>query len=189
MKVEVTVEEVNKIFDHYVSKSRIDPESGALLFGDLPVIWSRASFMSNIYTELESLVGQSASSVLKRIGRSYGKTFYELISTGDNRIPMDDKEQVYRYICAETQAIGWGQITIEEVDDQIIITSKGFASARNLTADQKQEGSPDAYFMGYFEGLFSEMHGKRYTAEDVSCVAKGDSQCKFLLTTTPQPEL
>ena len=189
MKVEVTVDDVKKIFDHYVSKSRIDPETGELLFGNIPVVWSRASFMSNIYAELESLVGQSASSVLKRIGKSYGKTFYELMRTENYVIPMDDKEKVYRYICAETQAIGWGQISIEEVGDRIIITSKGFASARNLTADQKPEGSPDAYFIGYFEGLFSEMHGRRLTAEEDKCVAKGDSQCRFVLTPTPQPEL
>lgn len=186
MKVEATIEEANNVLTLYKNNTRIDPDSGALRFGNLPVIWARADFISNIFIELEKLVGQSASSVMKRIGKVYGSKFYELLKKGNTALFIDDKERLYRYICAETQAIGWGQMSIEEQDDEIIITSKGFASGKYFHSTGQTRDSPiDTYFLGYFEGFLREMHGKKFDGEEVECVAKGDSQCKMVFKTPP----
>jgi predicted hydrocarbon binding protein len=185
MKVDATVEEANNVLTLYKNNTKIDPESGALRFGNLPVIWARADFISNIFTELENLVGQSATSVMKRIGKVYGSKFYELLKKGNTALFIDDNEKLYRYICAETQAIGWGQMSIEEKDDEIIITSKGFASGTYFkSTGQTRDSSIDAYFLGYFEGFFREMHRKKFDGEEVECVAKGDDQCKMVFTIT-----
>jgi predicted hydrocarbon binding protein len=187
IKVSASLEKVKKILEQYKARSRIDEVTGELLFGQLPVVWARAEFMSNIYTELESLVGESANSVLKRIGKGYGKKFYELLTSGDFGFSMQDKQEVYSYICAETQAIGWGRIEIWDTGDEIVITSKnGLAVGKCMKAHGEKSDAPvDGYFLGYFEGFFNEMHGKRYFCEEEECVAKGDAQCKFVYTVEP----
>ncbi len=187
MKVEVSVEEANNVLNLYKNNTKIDPESGALKFGNLPVIWARADFISNIYIELENLVGQSASSVLKRIGKIYGSKFYNLLKNGKTALFINDPVKLYQYICAETQAIGWGQMSIEELGEDIIITSKGFASGEYFSSTGQKRDTPiDAYFLGYFEGFLSEMHGKRFNGEETECVAMGNDQCKMVFSTTPR---
>ena len=187
MKIEVSIDEVNNGLHLYQTNTRIDPDTAILMFGKLPVIWSRAEFMTNIYVELENLVGESAASVMKRFGKKYGKDFYKMLKDGDTALFINDKEKLYRYICAETQAIGWGQISIEEEGGGVIITSKGFASGMTFARKGEKHGTPiDSYFVGYFEGFLSEMSGKKFTGEEVECVAMGDGQCKMIFSSEPR---
>lgn len=184
MKVEVTMDEVNAVLNLYKMNTKIDEVSGALQFGNLPVIWARAEILANLYVELESLVGQSAVSVMKRIGTAYGKKFYEMLKTGNTSLFIDDKEKLYKYICAETQAIGWGRIVIEDNDKEIVITSPGFPAGRcQMLAGIVRETPIDAYFLGYFEGFFREIKDERLVGEEIECVSMGHSQCKMVFKT------
>jgi predicted hydrocarbon binding protein len=187
MKVKVETKEVMDILEMYKVNMRIKPETGELVFGELPIILARAEIMANFLIELESLVGQSASSVLKRIGKTYGQKFYSLMKVGYSTMFLDDKEKIYKFFCAETQAIGWGGIVVEEVGEEIIITSPlGLASSRTFRHNsQKRETPVDAYFLGYFEGFLTEMHGKKFFGDEVECIAKGNKQCKFVFKSEP----
>jgi len=187
MKVEIDIGEVMEILDLYKVNMRIKPETGELVFGELPIILARAEIMANLLLELESLVGQSASSVLKRIGKTYGQKFYGLMKVGYSTMFLDDEEKIYNFLCAETQAIGWGEISVEEKGEEIIITSNlGLAASRSFRRNNiKRDFPADAYFLGYFEGFLAEMHKKRLFGEEVECIAKGDKQCKMIFKPEP----
>ena len=184
MKIEATPEEVANLLNHY--KTTIQPKSstGELVYEDIPVIIARAEFMSNIYSELEGIVGESATGVMKKIGKSYGEMFYNLTSNGQQSHLLANKEKIFNFICAETEAIGWGRITIEELPNKIIIIAdQGMATGRNY--EGKSEHPVDSYFLGYFEGFFSKLNNTTYYGVETECVAKGDERCKMEFGTEP----
>jgi predicted hydrocarbon binding protein len=137
--------------------------------------------MADLYLELESLVGASAAAVMKRIGKAYGEKFYDMLATGNTSLFIDDKEKLYKYICSETQAIGWGKIVIEDDGDTITLTSPGFAAGRCAQlSGEVRDTAIDSYFFGYFEGFFSKVRGEKLAGEELECVSKGDDQCKLV---------
>ncbi|MFO7619563.1 MAG: hypothetical protein R6W91_07945 [Thermoplasmata archaeon] len=185
MKVNATKEQVASILNDYKSGTSIDPETGELLFGDLPIIFARAEIMSNIYQELEKLVGESASGVMKRLGKSYGEKFLDLIAEEQEDL-LKNRKLLYQFICAETQAIGWGRITIEDENGAITISSKdGLASGRTASPHGARPHSMDAYFLGYFEGFLSKLDNTQYSGEESECVAKGDGMCRMVFRKQP----
>ena len=183
MKIEASPEEVASLLNQYKSTIQPKPSTGELVYADIPVMFARAEIMSNIYSELEGLVGASATGVLKKIGKSYGEMFFELLSNHQAEI-LADKEKIFNHVCAETEAIGWGRISIEEFPDKIIVISdQGMATARNY---KEQSPHPvDSYFLGYFEGFFSKLNNTTYYGVETECVAKGDSRCKMEFGTEP----
>ncbi|MBA3046606.1 MAG: hypothetical protein KKH41_00700 [Candidatus Thermoplasmatota archaeon] len=185
MKVNATKEQVASILNDYKSNTEIDPKTGELLFGELPIILARAEIMSNIYQELEKLVGESASGVMKRLGKSYGEKFLDLITEEQEGL-LDDRELLYQFVCAETQAIGWGCITIEDDGKQVVISSKdGLASGRTALPKGGRAHSMDSYFLGYFEGFLSKLDNESYFGEESECVGKGDGQCRMFFRKNP----
>ncbi len=183
MIIEATPDEVAAILNQYKTTIQPKMETGQLVFQDIPVMFARAEFMSNIYSELESMVGESARGVLKSIGKAYGEMFYALMSSQQGEL-LTDKAKVYKYVCAETQAIGWGKISIEELSDKIIIRSDGgLATSRNYKG--QSEYPIDSYFLGYFEGFLSKFNNITYYGYETECVAKGDERCKMEFGTEP----
>ena len=184
MKVEASPEEVASILNQYKTIIQSNTTTGELVFEDIPVIIARAEFMSNIYSELESLVGASASGVLKRIGKVYGEKFYELLINGPEGNTIGDRQKLFSHLCAETQAIGWGRITIEEFPGKIVVMSeKGLATGRNYEGTSEQP--VDSYFLGYFEGFLSKLDNISYHGIESECVAVGNDCCKLEFGTEP----
>ena len=184
MRIEVSFDEVNAVLNLYKMNTKIEEKTGALQFGNLPVIWARAEIMADLYTELESLVGASAAAVMKRIGKAYGEKFYDMLATGNTSLFIDDKEKLYKYICSETQAIGWGKIVIEDDGETITLTSPGFAAGRCQKLVGIVRDTPiDSYFFGYFEGFFGKVKGEKLVGEEVECVSMGHEQCKLVFKT------
>lgn len=180
MKVKATELQVASILDDYKNGTHPDPRTGELLFGDLPIIFARAEMMANIYQELESLVGESAGAVLKRMGRRYGEKFHRLV-TEERGDLLGNRELLLQFVCAETQAIGWGRITIEDDGKEVVITSRdGLASGRAIAGSSGRTAPVDSYFLGYFEGFLNTLDSTRYSSEEVECVAKGDKQCRMV---------
>ena len=184
MRAEASPEEVASILNQYKTIIQSNTTTGELVFEDVPVIIARAEFMSTIYSELESLVGASASGVLKRIGKVYGEKFYELLMNGPEGNAIGDRQKLFSYLCAETQAIGWGRISIEEFPGKIVVRSEeGLATGRNY--EGKSEQPVDSYFLGYFEGFFNKLDNIIYHCIESECVAMGDSCCKMEYGTEP----
>jgi predicted hydrocarbon binding protein len=87
-------------------------------------------------------------------------------------------------MCAETEAIGWGRISIEEFPGKIVLVSKnGLAAGRNYSG--KSPHPVDSYFLGYFEAFLGKLDNTTYYGVETECVAMGDSQCKMEFGTEP----
>ena len=184
MKVEASPEEVASLLNQYKTIIQPKPSTGELVYEDIPVMIARAEIMSNVYSELEGIVGESATGVLKKIGKSYGEMFYNLISNSPQSNLLADKEKMFNFICAETEAIGWGRISIEELPNKvIIIADQGMATGRNY--NDTSDHPVDSYFLGYFEGFLNKLNGTVYYGVETQCVAKGDSCCKMEFGTEP----
>lgn len=185
MKIEPNREYVERVLATYKNSTQIDYESGELVFGKMPIIWARAEFLYNIYHELSELIGDSANSILRRIGNPYGASFFNNIKESGVIDKLAKTENVYLYLCSENLVIGWGQISIEEANGTItVISEPGLPTGRSFRRHkQKSQWSVDSYFLGYLEGFFSEMHGKQIVGEELECVGKGDDRCvmRFLI--------
>ncbi len=186
MKVEASGEQVASILNDYKVNTRADLATGQLIFGQLPIIYARAEIICNIYQELYNLVGESASAVLKRMGRTYGEKFHDLIEQEDSKL-FEDREMLLQFVCAETQAIGWGRIAIEDDGRTVtIISPDGLVGGRIMAEKGKHPHAIDSYFLGYFEGFLTKLDGIRYDSEESLCVAKGDAKCMMVFRRKPK---
>ncbi len=183
MKIVASKDYVEKVLETYKSTTNIDYESGRLMLGEnMPIIWARAEFMYNIYSELENLISESATSILRRIGKPYGSSFFKTLKESGTIEKLARNENVYLYLCSENLTIGWGMISIEEKEDEIeVISEPGLPVGRGFKEKgRKSEWPVDSYFCGYLEGFFSEMHRMALTGEEVECVGKGDPRCRMI---------
>lgn len=184
MKIEASPEEVVGILNEYKTIIQPKASTGELVFEDIPVMFARAEIMSHIYSELEGIVGESTPGVLKKIGKGYGKMFYDLLSKGQHSDLLKDRSRIFHYLCAETEAIGWGRISIEEFPGKIIITSnEGMVAGRNYKGQSQHP--VDSYLLGYFEGFFNNLDNTTYYGVETECVAKGDERCRMEFGTEP----
>ncbi len=180
MKVSATREDVLDVLKMYKERVRVDFDKGQLMLGELPIIWARAELQFNMYAEMENLIGEPAAAVIRRMAKPYGASFCKLLHQGflkDGRTPT--REELFKDVCAENLAIGWGSIEIEENPGEISVRSKTglpvgleFASRK-----MKTERGVDSYFLGYFEGFLTALDNAPYHGEESKCRAKGDSEC------------
>jgi predicted hydrocarbon binding protein len=180
MKVSATREDVLGVLKTYKERVHVDFDSGQLKLGNLPIIWARAELQFNMYAEMENLIGEPASAVIRRMAKPYGASFCKLLHQGflkDNRTPSRD--EMFRDVCAENLAIGWGQIEIEERPGEITVRSKtGLPVGLEFASRKlKSERGVDSYFLGYFEGFLSALDNAPYHGEESLCRAKGDGEC------------
>jgi len=184
MKVVATEEAARAVFEKYKSATRMNFEKGTLEAGDVRVIWSRATLLHEIQTEMTKLMGDATLSVVSSIARVHGADFISVAT----KYLLDDgleptRENLLIYLCAETAAIGWGRIEVEIEDDVIYVTARnGFSGGQSAAASgETTDRAVDAYFLGYFEGWFSKMRGKTYRGQETECLAKGDEWCRLVL--------
>ncbi len=184
MKYEASIEEVEKMFHEYMDRMHLIEDTGEMIFDGIPAVIVRSSIFYRFFKGMYELMGASAYSVLSYIGKEHGQDFYEYLK---NEYEKKGKEltpdDILRYTVNEMPAIGWGRITIEDNGDEIIIDApQGFVVGRHYKNEgEKIEIPVDAYFLGYFTGLFSRAKGMEFQGEEVECVAKGDPHCRMVL--------
>ena len=183
LKVTADKAQVEKIHKSYKEVISIDLEKGELMYKDLPIIFARAELLYNLSEEMKKIIGESAHGLMYRIGRPYGLTFYKLVEKDAelNRKKLS-REDAFKGLCADNSAIGWGNVEIEDEGGRIIVTAPhGFPTSQGFLAhNQKSDTPADSYFLGYFEGFFSAMDKTRYRGNEVTCIAKGDKECKMV---------
>ncbi len=187
MWIEVTDDEIKEIHSAYREGTRIDFESGRLMLDSLPVIWTRASILYNMYIEMKKIVGEAVHALMHTIGKAYGINFYVLTI---NRLKDENnevtREKILKYLCAETGAIGWGRISIEDLPGKVtIVAKKGCPVGHEAREKKKLLTEPvDAYFLGYFEGFISCLNNRDFSGQEVKCVGKGDEECLMVFKPT-----
>ncbi len=184
MKYEPKSEDIKKMLATYAYKMKINEETGELIFDSIPAVLARSSIFYSFFKGMRELIGASAYSVLSYIGTEHGKNFYNYLKKEYERNNKELKcEDVFNYSVNEMPAVGWGKIIIEDKGDEIVIESpEGLAVGRYYREKKENSDMPvDAYFLGYFVGLFSEAKGYALKGEEVECVGKGDKRCLMIL--------
>ncbi len=184
MRIEPSEEYVTSVLEKYKRSTSVDFTTGDLKYDDVPIIWARAELLYHIYSELESLMSESALAILKRIGKPYGSNFYKMMKEQGQVERLQNQENIYKYLVSETMAIGWGEVAIDTVGDLLIFTcEKGLTVGKYHKSKGKTSNwAIDSYFLGYLEGFLTEMHGRPYKGEETECVGKGDDRCTIRLT-------
>ena len=188
MKITASREDVLEILKMYKERVHVDFDSGQLKLDSLPIIWARAELQFNMYAEMENLIGEPASAVIRRMAKPYGASFCKLLHQGflkAGRTPT--RNELFKDVCAENLAIGWGGIEIEEMPEEITVRSKtGLPVGLEFALREiKSERSVDSYFLGYFEGFLSALDNRTYHGTEVSCKAKGDNECVMVFKKAP----
>ncbi len=184
MRYEASKEEVEKMFHDYMGKMHLNEDTGEMIFDGIPAVIVRSSIFYRFFKGMYELMGASAYSVLSYIGKEHGRDFYDYLKREYEDMGKElTVEEIFRYTVNEMPAIGWGRITIEDNDNEIIIEApNGFVVGRYYKNEGEKTDIPvDAYFLGYFTGLFSRARGTEYQGEEVECIAKGDSRCLMIL--------
>ena len=184
MRYQPMSENIKKMFATYASKISINEKTGELIFDGIPVVLARSSIFYSFFKGMRELIGASAYSVLSYIGSEHGRDFYDYLQREYQKNNKELKvEDIFNYAVNELPAVGWGKITIEDNGDEIIIESReGLAVGRYYKERDEISDMPvDAYFLGYFVGLFSEAKGCALKGEEIECVGKGDNRCLIRL--------
>ncbi len=184
MKYEPSRQEVEKLFREYMEKMHLVEDTGEIIFDGIPAVIVRSSVFYHFFEGMRELMGASAYSVLSYIGKEHGRDFYEYLKAEYERRKEElTVEEILKYTVNEMPTIGWGRVIIEDKGDEIIIEApEGLAAGRHYKQEGKKLDIPvDAYFLGYFVGLFSSAKGMDFKGEEVECVAKGDSRCLMIL--------
>ena len=184
MRYEASKEDIEKMFREYMGRMHLEEETGEMIFDGIPAVIVRSSIFYRFFKGMYELMGASAYSVLSYIGNEHGRDFYDYLKSeyekkGNELTP----EEIFRYTVNEMPAIGWGRITIEDNGDEIVIEAPhGFVVGGYYKNEGEKTDIPvDAYFLGYFTGLFSKAKGVEFKGEEVECVAKGDPRCLMVL--------
>ncbi|MFH0816825.1 MAG: hypothetical protein V1934_08455 [Methanobacteriota archaeon] len=188
MTVKASREDVLEVLKMYKERVHVDFDSGQLMLDSLPIIWARAELRFNMYAEMENLIGEPASAVIRRMAKPYGASFCKLLHQGflkAGRTPS--RNELFKDVCAENLAIGWGGIEIDEKPGEITVTSKtGLPVGVEFALRKvKSERSVDSYFLGYMEGFLSALDNSSYHGEETFCKAKGDAECVMVFKKAP----
>ena len=179
MRIEPSEEYVLNVLDKYKRNTNVDFDSGELRYEGVAIIWARSELLYHIYSELESLMSESALAILKRIGKPYGTNFYKMMKEQDLVERLETEENIYNYLVSETMAIGWGEVVMDVLGEAMVFTcEKGLPVGSFHRKNGKTSPYPiDTYFLGYIEGFLTEMHGRPYKGEETECVGQGDERC------------
>jgi len=85
-------------------------------------------------------------------------------------------------ILAERVAHGWGIPKLLEFDEQkprAKVEVKDLFECLSLKGKCKEAKSH--FFRGYLNGVFNVVFNKKVTTIEVECIAKGDSNCSFVV--------
>lgn len=176
--------DAERIFEYYKSNLSLDFEKGRLKLDDNSLILARAELLYDIFNELYTIIGKTVHSLIYRIAKPYGVNFVKwLESSAKERGDTLTREDVLKFVCSENPAIGWGWIEISEEEGKVIITSRKGFPVGQIYRDKKKNPkmAVDTYFLGYFEGIFSQLDNCSYKSTEELCIGKGDSMCRLVL--------
>lgn len=183
MRIKPSQKDIEKVYDIYLKQSKIDFDKGQLKLGDLPIIWARAELLYDMYLELRKLVGDSANPLMEKMGKPYGRNFFNTLQKAFVATDGEmDREAILTFFCAENAVIGWGRISVENDKERWIVKcEKGFPVAQAFKARKMfATDAVDAYFLGYFEGFLSELTGSKIRGSEDKCLALGDDHCRMV---------
>ncbi len=123
---------------------------------------------------LQTFTDEAEASMPGLIERT-GKNFAEKI-TGDLAESL-----------AEFNRTGLGNLTLEKLD---LTNNKAFFSGEGLLqgSARKMDEAVDSFTKGFLSGLVGRLAGVDAICEEMTCIAKGDDRCTFIVDTAREAE-
>lgn len=173
--------------DHF-SKLRMQPEKGTIHVGDQRYVLVRATSLTSGFLEvMRDVIGEEEAlkfwyRLARVIGRDDSKTFCEERKLTDPTAKLSTGPIHFAFA-------GWARVEIDDrsrpaTDDSYYLeyTHPNTFEAATFLSSKKASDKPVCVFSaGYSAGWCSEAFGVDVHAREVTCVAKGDPECRFVM--------
>jgi predicted hydrocarbon binding protein len=166
---------------------RWDPAHGALLVGgERYVLYRSMSMALHLREELERVVGPAADTVIYRFGKACGAAdaayYFE-------RHPQDSPAQ---RLAMGPVAFALGGYAVVQVlpesspspDEDFLLTydhPNSYEAEAYIRSGNRPEGPVCSLNSGYSAGWCGKAFGLVLEAKEVSCLARGDAHCRFVM--------
>lgn len=151
--------------------------------GTRPLVMLSIGSMAALFRHVKEMfgAGPAADIIIHQMGLSVGKEIYEGFESQFGKNVSREVLEEYLHI---VRAAGWGWETLKELDTQASSARVEFAHNAECLSYQRASKPQSQFVRGTYAGFFSGLFDKRATAEEVRCVAKGDTVCEFVLKPT-----
>ena len=164
-------------------------EKGEIRLGSERYVMYRAASLSvQLRRELENLVGSGVSTVLYRFGRSCGqadaKHFFEVYADKNLDPPMKLALGPVSFALCGYALVEILPESKPSPDEDFLIVydhTNVYESQSFLEQGIESKVPVDSLNAGYSAGWCSEAFGLQLESKEISCVAKGDAQCRFVM--------
>jgi predicted hydrocarbon binding protein len=175
------VELEKTLAEQYSLMQGIKTEDGVLSIGSTRTIL----FSSKAFVFLAKSIYRHAPQAVKFLFYDAGyRTGEEFVSTLAQA--SDDKEELMQYAVEFFKQAGYGNFELAEFDlgrpyVRIVGTNLFEASLADEIGIFRTPRTVDHYSRGMFAGFFSQLLGIEVVCEEMSCQAKGDEVCTFVV--------
>lgn len=154
---------------------RFDGEKGGLFFQGVRYLLIRPEVLITFQKEIEKEFPEKAEKILFKSGFQGGmlssKKFKEVFQLSD--------EETIRFMMEMGGQIGWGRFKLIRFDPLLHQLSLKVYFSPFAETYGKSEKSVCHFIRGVMAGLAFTIFHKEVHAEEIECLAKGDSFCRF----------
>jgi predicted hydrocarbon binding protein len=158
-------------------------DSGAITFKDVRYMLIRPDTVVDLQKAVEAMVGPKKCAEAIMAGGYTGgsrssRRYKEVFNYTD--------QEIVAFMCQMGGEIGWGRFSLIELDTmakRLVIEVAGSPFAEAYVGDRSQASEFPVCHMirGVLAGMAAGMFGEDVAAEEISCVAKGDPICHFVI--------
>jgi predicted hydrocarbon binding protein len=165
-------------------------DSGAITFKDVRYMLIRPDTVVDLQKAVEAMVGPERCAEAMMAGGYTGgsrssRRYKEVFNYTD--------QEIVAFMCQMGGEIGWGKfslIELDPVDRQLVVEVAGSPFAEAYVGDGSHTSELPVCHMirGVLAGMATGIFGGDVTAEETSCVAKGDPICRFVIRQPTDPQ-
>jgi son of sevenless-like protein len=158
-------------------------DSGAITFNDVRYMLIRPDTIVDLQKAVEAMVGpESCAGAMMAGGHTGGsrssRRYKEVFGYSD--------QQIVAFMCRMGGEIGWGRFSLIELDTAskrlvVEVADSPFAQAYAGDKPHASEFPVCHMIRVVLAGMAAGIFGGDVTAEETSCIAKGDPICRFVI--------
>jgi predicted hydrocarbon binding protein len=165
----------NEILDN------LSVETGRLIFKDVRYMLIRPDTVVDFQKAVEEMVGPERCAEAMMAGGYTGgsrssRRYKELFNYTD--------EEIVAFMCQMGGEIGWGKFRLVELDaasKRLVVEVENSAFAEAYAQDELSSLPVCHMIRGVLAGMAAGIFGGDVDSEEATCVAKGDSVCRFVI--------
>jgi predicted hydrocarbon binding protein len=144
-----------------------------------PLLMVTVDSMMTVFRHMREMLGEKvACVVIHQMGVSSGEAIYRAFEARFGRQASREELEEFLHL---VRCTGWGWETLTELHMETSTAKVTFAGSVECLFFSGSSQPQSQFVRGTYSGFFSGLFGKIVEADEVRCVAKGDSICEFLL--------